>query len=239
MYNTSVLDKVQKPGIVAIACPEGNFQHVLDYHESSSPRSDKSLVLDIAFPLYSPSSRLRVYDRSPFRNIGTIVGATFIRDHRGLWLLSFDGDDKITIPDHASLDMGTGDFAIAVCVKTSNVVTQPWVVSKWAAGNTGYGIDITNAGKVRANIGDIDGFVTSPGNADISDGVLHLFKVNFDRSDNATVYIDDAFDNIADISDVEKDISTAVDLTLGVNLIFPSSLTGSIGEVWIKKGGLF
>lgn len=93
VYNISVLDKVKKPGIVAIDCPEGRFQHELDYQECSSPRSDKSLVLDLAPPLYCPSSKSKVYDRSPYRNIGTITGAIYERLWTGLWVLRLDGSD--------------------------------------------------------------------------------------------------------------------------------------------------
>ena len=95
--NISVLDKVQKPGIVSIDCGDGRFAHELDYHGGYSPDTGlhKSLVLDLASPLYNPGSKLKVYDRSPYRNIGTITGALWV------WngycrVLDFDGDDYVT-----------------------------------------------------------------------------------------------------------------------------------------------
>ena len=47
-------------------------------------------------------------DISGNRNNGTITGATWVRLPSGLWVLSYDGtDDKVTIADHASLDITT------------------------------------------------------------------------------------------------------------------------------------
>jgi len=90
-YNISVLDKVNKPGIVSIDCPIGRFQHELDYQGASSPRSDRSLVLDLASPLYYPSSLSRIYDRSPYGNHGTLTDVIWVRLPSGLWVNSFNG----------------------------------------------------------------------------------------------------------------------------------------------------
>jgi len=55
-----------------------------------------------------PGGGNKIYDRSPYGNIGTIIGATWVRLPSGLWALSFDGsDDYIYVPDHSSLDMAT------------------------------------------------------------------------------------------------------------------------------------
>lgn len=63
-----------------------------------------------------PGSGNKIYDRSPYGNIGTITGATWTRLPSGLWVLSFDGtDDRIEIP---SLAMD-GDRTLEVWVKTT------------------------------------------------------------------------------------------------------------------------
>ena len=45
-----------------------------------------------------PGSGSKIYDRSPYGNVGTIVGATWKRLPSGLWCLYFDGDDYVKIP---------------------------------------------------------------------------------------------------------------------------------------------
>lgn len=40
-----------------------------------------------------PGGGNKIYDRSPYGNIGTITGATWVRTPGGLWALNFDGTD--------------------------------------------------------------------------------------------------------------------------------------------------
>ncbi len=63
-----------------------------------------------------PGGGSTIYDRSPYGNIGTITGATWVRLPSGLWCLSFDGtDDYISITDNSSLDL------------VNAVTTEQWV----------------------------------------------------------------------------------------------------------------
>lgn len=65
-------------------------------------------VLDLAG---RPFSGDIIKDNSPYGNNGTITGATWVRNERGLWVQSFDGtDDRITVADADSIDVGIGDF---------------------------------------------------------------------------------------------------------------------------------
>ena len=51
-----------------------------------------------------PGSSGKIYDRSPYGNIGTITGATWKRLPSGLWCLSFDGsDDYVAVADDDSI----------------------------------------------------------------------------------------------------------------------------------------
>jgi len=51
-----------------------------------------------------PGGGSKIYDRSPYGNIGTIVGATWVRLPSGLWCLSFDGnDDYVNCGNNESL----------------------------------------------------------------------------------------------------------------------------------------
>ena len=51
-----------------------------------------------------PGGGNKIYDRSPYGNIGTITGATW-KFQNGLWVLSFDGtDDIVNCGNNSSLD---------------------------------------------------------------------------------------------------------------------------------------
>ncbi len=53
-----------------------------------------------------PGGGSKIYDRSPYGNVGTITGATWRRLPSGLWYLDFDGtDDYVNCGTHSSLDI--------------------------------------------------------------------------------------------------------------------------------------
>ncbi len=55
-----------------------------------------------------PGGGSKLYDRSPYGNLGTITGATWQRLPSGLWYLDFDGsDDGINCGNPASLQLST------------------------------------------------------------------------------------------------------------------------------------
>jgi len=58
-----------------------------------------------------PGQGATIWDRAGTNN-GAITGATWVRLPSGLWVLSFDGNDKVTITDNAGIRVGTGDFTI-------------------------------------------------------------------------------------------------------------------------------
>ena len=64
-----------------------------------------------------PGGGNKIYDRSPYGNIGTIIGATWLRTPSGLWVLSFDGsDDYVDCGSGSSLDI-TGGITVEVWAK--------------------------------------------------------------------------------------------------------------------------
>ena len=69
---------------------------------SASPTSPGGCVFD--FPGL-PGAGGKICDRSPYGNVGTIIGATWTRLPSGLWVLSFDGSDDY-------VDLGTSFQAI-------------------------------------------------------------------------------------------------------------------------------
>jgi len=53
-----------------------------------------------------PGSGPKIFDRSPYGNTATIVGAAWVKQPGGIWCLSFDGvDDHIICNDTESLDI--------------------------------------------------------------------------------------------------------------------------------------
>jgi len=64
-----------------------------------------------------PGGSSKIYDRSPYSNIGAIVGATWIKLPNGLWCLSFDGsDDYVDCGNQNSLRF-TGSFTVEAWIK--------------------------------------------------------------------------------------------------------------------------
>ena len=58
------------------------------------------------FPGQDDAYSATVRDRSNLvSNHGTLTGTTWVKTGRGLWLQNFDGDDVITVADHATLDI--------------------------------------------------------------------------------------------------------------------------------------
>ncbi len=82
-------------------------------------RPDANTVLWLPGQDDAYSSTIR--DRSGNGNDGTIVGATWARNGKGLWYHDFDGaDDYVTIGDVASLDI-TGDITIEMWFRATKL----------------------------------------------------------------------------------------------------------------------
>jgi len=92
-----------------------------------------------------PGGGSKIYDRSPYANIGTITGATWVRLPSGLWCLSFDGtDDYVNCGKSGSMDFGTDNFAIEFWTKGKTSDTYVALISKsnqrWSAMTLGWNL---------------------------------------------------------------------------------------------------
>lgn len=77
-----------------------------------------------------PGGSGKVYDRSPYGNIGSITGASWVRLPSGLWCLSFDGsDDWIDFGTPASLFTSDGTFMIWIN-KDGSAFGRIWGIDK-------------------------------------------------------------------------------------------------------------
>jgi len=73
-----------------------------------------------------PGGGNKIYDRSPYGNIGTITGATWARTLGGLWCLDFDGSDDYVEDGNINLDYIT----IEAWIKRSETGVWHFIVSK-------------------------------------------------------------------------------------------------------------
>ncbi len=70
-----------------------------------------------------PGGGNKIYDRSPYGNIGTITGAVWKRLPSGLWYLDYDGsDDKVVIANESNFDF-TDTITIIMWVKPGTQTT--------------------------------------------------------------------------------------------------------------------
>ncbi len=87
-----------------------------------------------------PGGSNKLYDRSPYGNIGTTTGATWKRLPSGLWYLSFDGtDDFVDCGNNESFNL-TDVFTIELWIKLGAVDQSPAdaaIVARYLGGGDG------------------------------------------------------------------------------------------------------
>jgi hypothetical protein len=77
-----------------------------------------------------PGSGNRIYDRSPYGNIGTVTGAVWKQMPSGLWYLDFDGlDDFVECATNASHDI-TSDITLKAWVYWTGTADFPRIIKK-------------------------------------------------------------------------------------------------------------
>lgn len=71
-----------------------------------------------------PGSGNKIYDRSPYGNIGTLTGTAWIKTPGGVPCLSFDGvDDYVTIANATDLQI-TGDLTLKAWARSTNYTVR-------------------------------------------------------------------------------------------------------------------
>ena len=128
-----------------------------------------------------------------YNNPGTLPlnGVTFSPGKVGQ-AFTFDGSNGVTVPNSASLNVGTGDFSIDAWIKTSSTKDVQIIVDKRIVTPTvnGYALFLYN-GKLSLQLGDgtYDNYF---GIAPINNGLIHHVAATVDR-DSATginLYVD-------------------------------------------------
>lgn len=156
----------------------------------------------------------------------------------------FDGiNDHVTVPDNSQLDIGTGDFSLAVWIKTTD--TSGAIVSKreWVNGKTvGYGLSIHD-GRPRLQIGDVTNgglFYTSLSMDPVNDGNWHHVAVTVDRNftSGGRIYVDGNLVYTFDPTGRQASASNSSPLTIGRPSNGSNHFEGSVDEVQLYDRAL-
>ncbi|MDP3402798.1 MAG: LamG-like jellyroll fold domain-containing protein [bacterium] len=237
--------KYLKPFGVALLC----FAFLVPSAEAAQPSSLQGYwKLDEA-------SGTSVADASGNGNNGTMInGPVPSADVPGVmnnhfpdpYSLTFDGTDD-SVGFGAVNSMGTSDFTLAVWFKTSDTdaVTQVLI----GKNGPGYLMALDAEGKLRFNLTDNVTFVNGSKGSDYRDGTWHHAAITFDRSGDATYYIDGVAIGTTDISTQSGSLNdSGSSLVLGQsgnNMFFNGSMDDvriytrvlSAGEVTLLASG--
>lgn len=176
------------------------------------PRAGDGCVLWMPGQDDAQSATLR--DRSGKANNGTIAQASWVREGRGLWSLSFDGtDDYVDMGTGASLDVTTGDVSVEMWVYVgTQTENNPMLFNKGGHGLTvaGYAFE---GGTIAGGTAERPVFEVSDGGgvAGDSQSSNRVPALN----DSKWHYLVGVLDKTADTIDVYYDGASQTPVSLG------------------------
>ena len=193
-------------------------------------------------PLWHPSLSGPVFKSiDPYGHVCTRTGGVLGPDG-----ITMDGDDKIVVPNHASLNFGTGDFSLGLWVSIASTVGLQYLISKGSVGAGGKRYDIylqangylavdldddTNNTLVYPSLTDWDGYLNE----------WHLIGVSVDRDGNITTTFDGTVDGtpaanttLLTIDDAAKNLCVGVQSSTGATNYLENG--AKVGEVYVYKG---
>ncbi len=187
-YSSIVVPKTAKISV--------SRQHALgvanyDIEELYSPDTDywQSKVLDLGSPKYSPN-KTYWFDRSRYRNHGTITGATWVQLPSGVWVLSFDGNDYISLGNN--LNFATS-FTLEGWIKNSQTAAaaQP-IISKGTTNKYQYilGLDTNGYGLIGVYKTTGVDHVYKLGSTNLRDNLWHHIVGVYTLNTSATLIVD-------------------------------------------------
>jgi len=147
----------------------------------------------------------------------------------------FDGvDDVITVGDDSDIDVGIDDFYIEICITPYDITrTTDYLINKEAAG-IGYGLYINEDDlyiRLDDDTTDVSAII---GTAVFADYVKANILVTFDRSGNATAYINGKLAGTVAISTANLTLSNAGDLHIGQDSAGGNEF---LGDIWKHRIG--
>ncbi len=171
----------------------------------------------------------------------TVVGALPTLQGR-----SFDGDDKITIPHHAALDITTGDFSFGGWANVTSVAdyrTITWKADDAIGTATGYFIRIDKTtGFLKAGICDVANGETY---LEVADAVNHIntgwhfyfATVDRDSAVGFKLYVDNALVATGDPTAQAASLTNTHSLYIGIGNDGSSyGFYGTLGDNFLYKG---
>lgn len=142
--------------------------------------------------------------------------------------LTFDGDDYV---DFGNVNnVGTGDFTLATWFKAGDSVDSQYLINKSVAGGSGYGMAVAANGQLFMYVRDSVVYNSQQG-GDYTDNDWHHAVITFDRSGNATFYVDGVEIGAVDISGRSESFNNSGALTLGSYAGTSGFLNGSLDDV--------
>ncbi len=124
-------------------------------------------------------------------------------------------NDYIEYADNANLDVGVFDFGLRIVFKAESVGTANQFLMNKASATIGWGLEIRQDDlwiHIDDNTADATAII---GTAVFTAGVIHDVIVSFDRSGNATAYVDGVLVGTVDISGTVLTLDNAEVLRIG------------------------
>ena len=165
----------------------------------------------------------------------TVVGATW-----GLQGRTFaGGDDYISVPNHAALNFGTGDFSVGIWFKTSYVAANTVLIGKtakagFAAGFPGWNLILLSPG-IQFLVCDGTEYVTPSYATDHRDGLWHFLLATWvAATEVASLSVDGAAFTTGTTPNIDSiDNTSSLELGRSLGDGTPTSFfTGAQGEAW-------
>ena len=194
------------------------------------PRTSEANLL--AHWRFDEGTGTTVTDCSGNGNTGTFDGSWSRGRFGSAGKFAAASTQEVTVASSATLNMGTGNFSVALWVRTSTVAAA-MLVSKYST--VGFFVGIDAAGRVNCKVRDASTNVSVLSTGSITDGKWHLVVMTVDRSDAATglkIHVDGLFNTQGQQG--AGSIDNAEALYIG-QLLSSYYLTGEVDEVTIWK----
>ncbi len=184
-----------------------------------------------------PGQGATIWDRSNQGNDGTITGATWVRLSSGLWVLSFDGDDKVNCGTDSSLFSADGSI-VAWFLADGLGVNNLLVSSDPPGANIGdffFRVDSVTD-KLRATFDNPA--TTIFGNAAVSASTWYMAGLKWNTTEVA-LFQDGVKQADTSANDVTTIQAAQTAMMIGVNRVIPTfSMTGDIALVRVFNPAL-
>ncbi len=236
MNSSPIIIPTVAKGFVSHQTNLGVANYNLDDLYSPDTGMWQSKVLDLATPKYSPN-KTYWFDKSRYCNHGTISGATWVRNSKGVWVLSFDGISNII----------TGWGSAKILALTYPLTFELWVnFNTIVQGAILLSLDVTDAnsdiafglnnggGKNLIHIGrDTYPYGMTNATSILTAGLWYHWVVVFTDTTHIYFYLNGVLQTLTDIADWFGVSGCAIGARVGL-----AFLNGKIGKVIIYNQAL-